>query len=735
MFNRIKILNLPVLFLILVTVTNLVLLSLPLTNILHYEYSAVNGILQSFFGGILGIYYIRKNSLRKEVQFNVFSTNYSFLILFTVSQFLLAFISNAFLQICPISDGLLFYPVITIPSFLIGIILGIFAYSISQRFSYVLFIFLWFIVLLAPLGEIYANPQVYFYNPFIGFFPGTIYDEDIYVSWTLIFYRILNLIFFFAIFYSINSRKFYTIKNVRIIRVLLVIITVVSFSLLKPYLGFSTDVKRLINELNGKIETDHFVIVYPQELNESELNNLILSHEFAFNELSEKLEQPYKSKIFSFVFKDGAQKGKLFGANNADVAKPWLGQIYVNYTNYRSTLEHELAHIFSADYGVTIFKIAQNFNPVLIEGFATALADNYADNDIHYMAKLAYDSGYQISLESLFSGLNFFGQTSSISYIYAGSFMNYLAGKYGIDKFKKLYGDMDFKTIFNKDLPELENDYKNFLSKADFEVNKNTADLYFGRKPIFKRFCARFVANQISTGYELYKQSEFQKSEEIFSKVYDISDSYSALVGKSNSLVKMDMSSHALKFIQDEIQKFDGTSYFFNLEIVLGSLFIYNKQLEKADSIYTVLYENSPNEAYKDLAFFRRSLVEESDTSAVIYLKADPEIKLEIIKSLLTEYKNPALVSAYLNNSGGEVYNIRKEFLAGLGESIYSANSLFSISKIAFENNDFEYAIECIVNALKFNVTENKRFIYRQYLKKYNWCKNFGADVLSDLIN
>ena len=648
-------------------------------------------------------------------------------------QFILAFISNALLQICPLSDGILFYFVITIPAFFIGIILGIFAFSISQRFTYLIFIFIWLLVLLAPLGEIYANPQVYFYNPFIGFFPGTIYDEDIYVSASLIYYRLFNLFFFLILFYSILSRNIYRIKFNRLLRVLVVIIIAVIFSGLKPYLGFSTNIQRLKNELKGEIETEHFLIIYPKDLSDAELNNLVLNHEFAFEELSKELNGPYKSKIISFVFKDGAQKGELFGADNADVAKPWLGQIYVNYTNFRATLQHELAHIFSADYGTTIFKIADSFSPVLIEGFATALAPNYDDNDIHFMARLAYDSGYKVSLESLFSGFNFFGQASSISYIYAGSFMKYLSEKYGIDKFKKLYGELDFEKIFNKKLNELESQYYIFLLSKNFIINKNTANLYFGRKPIFKRFCARLVANQIRKGFDLYEKHDYEKAEQIFSDVYKVSDSYEALLGKSNSLVKLNKEKEALNFVNDEIQKYEGTSYFFNLEVVLGSLFIHNKENGKADSVYSQLLEQAPNARYSDLAFFRKLLLEKSDSSAIKYLKADPKEKLKFVIKLLEEYKYPELVPAYLNISSNQGYNKQKEFLNSLGEDIFSAGSLFEISKRASENNDFEFAAESIIKALKFETSENKKIIYKDYLKKYNWFKNFEADILSTI--
>lgn len=732
MLKRNQIFVFPVLLLTIITGINIYLQTLPLTNVLHYEFSAINGIIQSLFGGLISIYFINKNSLKKEIQFNVFKSNFRFLFLFTFSQFLLALIFNVFAQICPLSEGLLFYFVITIPSFFIGIIIGIFAFSISGRYSILIFISIWLLVLLAPISELYSNPQLYFYNPFIGFSPGTIYDEDITITFPLILYRIMNIIFFLFVFYLVIDKRLYKIEFHKTIRVLVIVISVLSFSLLKPSLGFSTDLSRMQKELKNIIETDHFLIFYSEDFTKSQKDDLILNHEYAYEVLKNELKDEPDTKIFSFLFKDGAQKGELFGSKNADVAKPWLNQIYLNYSNYSATLQHEIAHLFSANYGITIFKIADNFNPVLIEGFATSLANNYDDNDIHFMAGLAYNSGYNISISSLFTGFNFFGQTSSISYIYAGSFIKYLSEFYGISKTKELYGNLDFESILNKKIEELETEYYEFLLSKNFIYNKNTADLYFGRKPIFKRFCARFVANEIKKGFEYYNSEKFFEAEQVFSDIYNVSDSYQSLAGKSNSLIKLNRINDALNFINNEIKKFEGTSYFFNLEILLGDLFVRNKEFNKADSIYSVLMEQNPKPVYKNLAFFRKILLHENDSLLVKYLEAEPDNKLTIIKEILLETNDPQIVPFYLNLSEKENYNERKNFITGLGEHAVSANSLFGISKTASLNNDYNYAVNCLNIALKLEINENKKIIYNEYLKKYKWFHKFGTDVLSN---
>ena len=68
---------------------------------------------------------------------------------------------------------------------------------------------------------------------------------------------------------------------------------------------------------------------------------------------------------------------------------------------------------------------------MLIEGIAEAADGNYNDNSIHFMAALAYNSGYDVDMKSLLSKFGFYSKASSISYIFAGSFIQYLIDNYG----------------------------------------------------------------------------------------------------------------------------------------------------------------------------------------------------------------------------------------------------------------------------------------------------------------
>ncbi|HEX9741099.1 MAG TPA: hypothetical protein VGA29_10020, partial [Ignavibacteriaceae bacterium] len=115
---------------------------------------------------------------------------------FLIVPFLVSVFNSFFTGFCSFSDGVLFYLVITFPSVLIGYACGLTCYYLFKRFWRTLFFLSIILILLIALVEFYFNPQVYFYNPVLGYLPGTIYDEGLSVDSKLMFYRMLNVLFF-----------------------------------------------------------------------------------------------------------------------------------------------------------------------------------------------------------------------------------------------------------------------------------------------------------------------------------------------------------------------------------------------------------------------------------------------------------------------------------------------------------------------------------------------------------
>jgi hypothetical protein len=159
--------------------------------------------------------------------------------------------------------------------------------------------------------EIYFNPQVYVFNPIIGYFPGTIYDEGISVSGKLILYRTFNLLFFGWIISAIIRLK-RSKKKRPIFLIFKVLFIAIVFFFISPKLGFSTTFKSLTDELSTSVDTEHFVIHFDKRINTEEIKILTLNHEYYYQELEKYFEVKLDDKIHTFIFYDNDQKKEFF---------------------------------------------------------------------------------------------------------------------------------------------------------------------------------------------------------------------------------------------------------------------------------------------------------------------------------------------------------------------------------------------------------------------------------------
>jgi hypothetical protein len=628
----------------------------------------------------------------------------------------------------------LFYLVITSPSILIGAALGTASLYLMKRFQVVLLIILYIGILLIIAFEIYFNPQVYVYNPILGFFPGTIYDEGIEVTGRLILYRIFNTIFFGYVFF-VSVNKLLSNEKVKTSTVVIVSLLIAGiFYYFSPLFGYSTTAASLTKELGKTITTENFIIHYDKRLDNEEIKMLALNHEYYYSVLKDFFESEVDEKVISYIFYDNDQKKEQFGSKYADVAKPWLNQIYIAYNNWEHTLKHELAHCFSATFGAGIFKLASGFNPMLIEGIAEAADGNYNNNDIHYMAALAYNSDYKVDLEYLLTKIGFFTNPSSRSYIYAGSFVRYLIVKYGIKIFKDYYLNGNYKISYEVDLNNTLDSYYSFLSDFDSSKTLDKAHYYFGRKSLLQKTCPRAISSYLSSCWEQLRSFDISGARSTFETIINLADNYSALVGLTRSFEKQDSIPAAITLLCKEINKFEGTSYFYNLEFILGDLFAKYGDFQKADSMYQKLADEFPNRRLYLLAKTRIKLLLEKGLLSN-YLRGSDYDKYTILWKLnKTDYNYhsfPSLIQ--LSNEVNESYEM---FIRNLDKNIIvddfvSSYASFLLSKYMLINYDFDNARKMAGLSLRNHSNNNFSLIKKQHYEKVEWFYHNAVKLLS----
>jgi len=712
-------------YILIICFADLLLLQLPLAGILGYEYSVVNSILITILSGIYIITFLKKETIQ------AFSVRKILIVyaLFLIISFLVGIAGSFAGLACSIGDGILFYLVITVPSVIIGGALGLLCFFTVKKFKIILFILILLVIVAIPAFELYTNPQIYFYNPLIVYFPGTIYDEGLSVNWWLVLYRLFNLSFFGLLFFVLVRYKG---QYKRIILPAVVVIPFV-FIIMSPSLQFSTSTGRMKSELNKEIETEHFRIFFDPQINQTLRKAIALHHEYSYSELADFFKGHPKGKITSFVFGSAGKKGVLLGTENADIAKPWLSQIYITTESYNVTLKHELAHIFSGTFAGGIFKVAGGISPALIEGVAVAASPVQYEYNVDYLAALALNYGYKVKLKALFSYSGFFTSVSSLSYVYAGSFSKYLINKYGIDKFKKFYVDPDFQKVYKKTIDELEDDFSNYLSGIDVFGREHSANYYFGRMSIFQKVCPRYVADRIKKASGLFYNKDYMNSAGIFSGLYKVSKSYLPLTGWLNSLIKLNEFTKADSILSNEINQFKKTGYYYNLELKLADIYALNNKYRKADSLYSEIVSQFPDKILFFVASIRKTLlIKEGQINQ--YLLGNDFDKYMILKELNEkQYYYPSIPSIIeLSESMDEEYGI---FLKQFNHSLIvndfnSSYAVFKLSGRILEALDFEKAERMAALASRYTGDENLNYILAENMRKMVWMKNNSAEIL-----
>jgi len=422
---------------------------------------------------------------------------------------------------CDPSGGLGFFVMGPVASGICGAVAGMLAGLVTPSRRRALALGIGVIVASTAIGawRLIADPVVFAFDPFWGYFSGAIYDEDVAVRQVYVAFRAYNLIGVaaalqvFALVYDPATGSAQTRAAVRervqgaVGRTVLAVATGVlaaAIGLTGASWGFTANVETITKVLSGTRETEHFVIHYkPRSADARNIDAVAMEHELAWAILRRKMDgREPEGKVHSFVFTDRGQKRALMGAGTVQVAAPWRNQIYLDHRAFpHPVLHHELAHVFGKTIGDDLFGVARSglhLNIALIEGFATAMAPRSADHlDLHDQALVLERLERRPSLPSIM-GPSFFTQSSRVAYTAAGSFCLWLMETRGFAPMAELYRSAgDFEAAYDAPLAELEKQWLAFLearggvTEDDVENQRQK----FMRRSVFRRPCAHRAAN------------------------------------------------------------------------------------------------------------------------------------------------------------------------------------------------------------------------------------------------
>ncbi len=366
----------------------------------------------------------------------------------------------------------------------------------------------------------YAAPAIFGHDAFVGFFPGTLYDEELSIPRALLWYRLYATMWVVAaVAFAIAAvdarhvrlRWHALAERRRSIGVGLLALGAAIFLFFQDgRLGWYPSAGAVADALGGRYRTRHFDIIYDASgAIADEIELVARDHEFRYAQLTEELGVEPAGRITSFVFESEAQKKRWMGAGDTYIAKPWRREIYVQAAGFpHPVIKHELAHVFAGAFGDRIFKVAARvawwgplpvpqFNVGLIEGLAVA-ADWRGGGRLtpHQWTRALLELELAPRPEQLF-GYGFLNSSAGRSYTTAGSFCRWLIDRYGIAQMRRVYrSGGDFAGVYGKGLGALGVEWRSFLLKVPLaDEDRELAREIFRRPGIFHAPCARSVAS------------------------------------------------------------------------------------------------------------------------------------------------------------------------------------------------------------------------------------------------
>lgn len=513
----------------------------PLLNLVGYESAAAFGVLGGFAATGLTLRALHRGVLVGPLEagrrsspvadFLVLLVRHELMLL--VPFLLLSFNATRVIN-CAFGVGSGFWLAISVPAIFMGQMLAWVANAllsgrIRMQIAAVLVAILGSAA--AVLAHLALQPPIVGHQAFLGYFSGSIYDEALNLPTSLLWYRGMHLAASVAVLAMIES--VWRRRNDKAIRwaVLVALIAASSFAAIAVHrqdFGIAITSNYVEEELGGRIETEHFIIYYPQTHEFIEARDRLADdHEFRYAQMRAYFEtDPVEDeKIKSYVYRDRDQKGRLMGGRRTLVSKLWLHEMHILWRGYGDhKLAHELAHIFTEPFGAGPLHLSMQagigVNMGLVEGAAMAADWPVRDLTPHQASAALRRLDLAPDIGGIVGATGFWAQSSGRAYTLVGSFVRFLIDEYGIEKFKKAYPHGDFDGVYKTSTEALVGEWENYVDGLDLSAEQMALARYlYDRPTIFDKVCAREIADLTVDAQTAAKRGDVGEVRDIYEEI------------------------------------------------------------------------------------------------------------------------------------------------------------------------------------------------------------------------
>lgn len=355
----------------------------------------------------------------------------------------------------------------------------------------------------------YTSPIIFAFDPFFGYFSGTLYDTVIDGTERLLTYRAGTLGWMLVLFgvATVVTRSAEGGLEVRwrdrqraVAAGLVGAALGLGVWLAGPELGHFQTAGSIRERLGHVAISERCEVVYASGIPQREAHALARECDGHIEQQERYFDVEGPLGVTVYLFASASQKARLMGARDVYIAKPWRGEIYIQTQGYpHPVLGHELAHVVAGSFARGPFLVAGPLggwvpDPGRIEGVAVAASPRHGDDLtlLEWAASMRKLENLP-PLERLFR-LGFLGENSSKAYTVAGAFIHWLRENHGIASVKAWYGGATLEEATQHGLADLEQAFV-----ADLEQVKVSSEAMavararFERPAIFGRRCPHQV--------------------------------------------------------------------------------------------------------------------------------------------------------------------------------------------------------------------------------------------------
>ncbi len=395
-------------------------------------------------------------------------------------------------------------------------------------------------VLLAELGRalhrLYWEPQVFAYSLPFGYWPGSLYDEDVSVGDALQAHRALTALLGLAL--VLVARATTERRSLLALRAAPRLgSSLVAALALSAAWGLARDGERLGFDLDrGSVDAalsrrvvldDRLELHLDPGASAARVEAFVIEAELRYQQLERFFGRRPDGPIRVYAFRDVAQKKRLMGASRTQIARPWIREIHVHGLQApHGVLHHELAHVFAAELARGPFKVptAAGLIPNLgiIEGVAVAAEWPVRQLTVHGWVRAMRALQLAPDPRVLLYPDGFWAISSSRAYTVAGSFVRWLIDTHGIEAFGRLYSSNDFFQAYGRRLEDLAAEWEVFIDAVPLDsAALSVAEHRFRRPGIFGKACPHTTANLETEGYQALGAGDLAAAAQALTRVAD----------------------------------------------------------------------------------------------------------------------------------------------------------------------------------------------------------------------